>query len=58
MQILIDDGDVDTPFILEKENGLPKLKYVDYLEFKVYFRQIKPDTISTYTLPLDLPNDQ
>lgn len=58
MQILIDEGDVDAPFILEKENGLPKLKYVDYLEFKVYFHQMKPDTISTYTLPLDLPNDQ
>lgn len=58
MQILIDEGDVDVPFILEKENGLPKLKYVDYLEFKDYFHQIKPDIISTYALPLDSPNDQ
>ncbi len=54
MQIFIDDGDVDAPFILETKGGIPHMTYVSYSEYKKYHSTPHLiDTVKTFSISFD-----
>lgn len=54
MQLFIDEGDIDAPFVVERREGIPEITYVTYLEYKKYYsRPNSIDTTKTFSVYFD-----
>lgn len=53
MQLFIDEGDIDAPFIVDGNDGLPRVKYVSYLEYKRYYSTQGFDTTKEFYISFD-----
>lgn len=53
IQIMIDEGNIQKPYIIKRVKGVPEMVYVNYRQYKKYRITHPIDTTKVFTLPMD-----